>query len=160
MRVAQPVRAGAAQFLREGRPLILDRVGDQCAIKVSKRTRSPALTASIQVVCTSRIARSSDPICNLHCQNSSITRQSGRRSASIAIQVGESIPNASLPMGVGAWQSTLASASRAWCPEIPFQFQRRPTASGRLQSSGEWLAPSTHPGTDSAPPGDWLPESA
>src|SRR5207248_1930886 len=35
------------------------------AIKLSKRTRSPALTASIQVECTSRIARSSGPICNL-----------------------------------------------------------------------------------------------
>src|SRR5258707_14607418 len=43
------------------------------AIKVSKRARSPVMTASIQVVCTSRIARSSEPICNLHCQNSSIT---------------------------------------------------------------------------------------
>src|SRR5262249_27152226 len=35
------------------------------AIKLSKQTRSPALTASIQVECTSRIARSSGPICNL-----------------------------------------------------------------------------------------------
>src|SRR6516162_2988420 len=35
------------------------------AIKLSKHTRSPALTASIQVECTSRIARSSGPICNL-----------------------------------------------------------------------------------------------
>ncbi len=48
-------------------------------IKVSKRIRSPALTASIQVVCTSRIARSSDPICNPHRQTRLITRQFGRR---------------------------------------------------------------------------------
>src|SRR6516165_1809004 len=35
------------------------------AIKLSKQTRSPALTASIQVECTSRIVRSSGPIYNL-----------------------------------------------------------------------------------------------
>jgi hypothetical protein len=59
-------------------------------IKVSKRTRSPALTASIQVVCTSRIARSPDPIRNLHCQTSLITRRFGRRpSKSIGLDLAQ-----------------------------------------------------------------------
>src|SRR5437868_4993523 len=39
------------------------------AIKPSKQTRSPALTASIQVECAARIARSSGPICNLRSPN-------------------------------------------------------------------------------------------
>src|SRR5262245_253179 len=43
------------------------------AIKPSKQTRSPALTAWIQVACTSRIARSSGPICNPRLRTTTLT---------------------------------------------------------------------------------------
>src|SRR5262249_52940956 len=47
------------------------------AIKLCKQTRSPALTASIQVECISRIARSSGPICNLCRRTTRISCRAG-----------------------------------------------------------------------------------
>src|SRR5262249_15532033 len=49
------------------------------AIKLSKQIGSPALTASIQVACTSRIARSSGSICNLRRQMPKLARPAPTR---------------------------------------------------------------------------------